>query len=208
MLPNPNSHRKAGAIEQPAGSPSAGEPALLAVGKIRRPHGLAGEALVKIYTDFPERLTPNTVVFAGESHQPLTIRHCRTHKDRLLLTFEGIATPEQVGHLRNQILHIPAVDRPPLPEGEYYHHQIIGLRVVDESGQELGQLTEILETGANDVYVVKRSDPQPAGASRRTGAGGRELLLPAISEVVLDVDLSRKTMRVHLLPGLIREERE
>ena len=66
---------------------------------------------------------------------------------------------------------------------------------MDEDGQELGKLAEILETGANDVYVVTRD-------------GGTELLLPAISDVVLDVDLPRKTMRVHLLPGLIREERE
>jgi 16S rRNA processing protein RimM len=137
----------------------------------------------------------------GKTHQPLKIQRCRAHKDGLLLTFEGITTPEQVGHLRNQMLSIPAVDRPPLPEGEYYHqgravtyyYQILGLSVVDENGQELGKLTEILETGANDVYVVKRSD-------------GTELLLPAISEVVLDVDLPRKTMRVHLLPGLVEEE--
>jgi len=187
--------------ERPAGSPSAGEPALLVVGKIRRPHGVAGEALVEVYTDFPERLVPNMVVFVGEAHQPLRIQRYRTHKNGFLLAFEGITTPEQVGHLRNQLLYIPAVDRPPLPEGEYYHHgravtyhhQILGLSVVDEKGQELGKLTEILETGANDVYVVKRSD-------------GTELLLPAISEVVLDVDLPRKTMRVHLLPGLVEEE--
>jgi 16S rRNA processing protein RimM len=187
--------------ERPAGSLSAGEPALLVVGKIRRSHGVAGEALAEIYTDFPERLGPDTVVFVGKTHQPLKIQRCRAHKDGLLLTFEGITTPEQVGHLRNQMLSIPAVDRPPLPEGEYYHHgravtyhhQILGLSVVDENGQALGKLTEILETGANDVYVVKRSD-------------GTELLLPAISEVVLDVDLPRKTMHVHLLPGLVEEE--
>jgi len=196
MLSNPSPDRMSAASERPAGSPSAGEPALLlVVGKIRRPHGVAGEALVEIHTDFPERLAPKTLVFVGAAHQPLTIRKRRPHKDGLLLTFEDITTPEQVGLLRNQMLSIPAVDRPPLPEGEYYHHQILGLSVVDENGQELGRLAEILETGANDVYVVTRDD-------------GTELLLPAISDVVLDVDLPRKTMRVHLLPGLIREERE
>ncbi len=193
MLSNPSSDRMSAASERPAGSPSAGEPALLVIGKIRRPHGLAGEALVEIYTDFPERLAPKTLVFVGAAHQPLTIRKRRPHKDGLLLTFEDITTPEQVGLLRNQMLSIPAVDRPPLPEGEYYHHQILGLSVVDENGQDLGRLTEILETGANDVYVVTRDD-------------GTELLLPAIADVVLDVDLPRKTMRVHLLPGLIKEE--
>ncbi len=201
MLSNPSPFRMSGAIERPAGSPSAGEPVLLVVGKIRRPHGLAGEALVEVYNDFPEPLLPNTVVFAGEAHQPLTIQRHRMHNKGLLLTFEGITAPEQVGYFRNQMLYMPAVDRPPLEEGKYYqhgravtyHHQMLGLSVVDESGQELGELTEILETGANDVYVVKRADAS-------------ELLLPAISEVVLDVDLPRKRMRVHLLPGLVEEE--
>ena len=192
MLSNPSPDRMSTASERPAGSPSAGEPALLVVGKIRRPHGVAGEALVEIYTDFPERLAPKTLVFVGAAQQPLTIRKRRPHKDGLLLTFEDITTPEQVGLLRNQMLSIPAVDRPPLPEGEYYHHQILGLSVVDENGQDLGSLTEILETGANDVYVVTRDD-------------GTQLLLPAISDVVLDVDLPHKTMRVHLLPGLVAE---
>ena len=196
MLSNPSPDRMSAASERPAGSPSAGEPALLlVVGKIRRPHGVAGEALVEIYTDFPERLAPKTLIFVGAAHQPLTIRKRRPHKDGLLLAFEDITTPEQVGLLRNLMISIPAADRPPLPEGEYYHHQILGLSVVDEDGQELGKLAEILETGANDVYVVTRDD-------------GTELLLPAISDVLLDVDLPRKTMRVHLLPGLIREERE
>jgi len=195
MLSNPSPDRMSAASERPAGSPSAGEPALLVVGKIRRPHGVGGEALVEIYTDFPERLALKTLIFVGAAHQPLTIRKRRPHKDGLLLAFEDITTPEQVGLLRNLMISIPAADRPPLPEGEYYHHQILGLSVVDEDGQELGKLAEILETGANDVYVVTRDD-------------GTELLLPAISDVLLDVDLPRKTMRVHLLPGLIREERE
>jgi len=197
------------ANERPAGSPSAGEPAILVVGKIRRPHGVTGEVLVEIYTDFPERLAPKTRVFVGAAHQPLTIRTCRPHKDGLLLTFEDIITPEQVGLLRNQLLYITAAERPPLPEGEYYHHQIVGLNVVDENGQELGKVIEILETGANDVYVVMRDPQYPKNGYTSAGAGsGTELLLPAIPDVVLDVDLPRKTMRVHLLPGLIKEERE
>ena len=194
MLSNPSPDRMSAASERPAGSPSAGEPALFVVGKIRRPHGVEGEAFVEIYSDFPERLGPKMLIFVGAAHQPLTIRKRRPHKDGLLLAFEDITTPEQVGLLRNQMISIPAADRPPLPEGEYYHHQILGLSVVDEDAKELGKLAEILETGANDVYVVTRDD-------------GTELLLPAISDVVLDVDLPRKTMRVHLLPGLIREER-
>ena len=157
---------------------------------LRRPHGVTGEALVEIYTDFPERLRPRKVVYAGEKHQPLTIRSSRPHNAGLLLAFEGLTTPEQVGLYRNQILFVTAASRTALPEGEYYHDELIGVQVEDERGKPLGILTEIMQTGANDVYVV-------------TDAGGGELLLPAIREVILEVDLPRKTMRVHLLPGLI-----
>ncbi len=182
-----------GHAERPAGSPTAGEPDFLAIGKVRRPHGLQGDVLVEIYTDFPERLRLSKVVYAGERHLPLTISRRRTHNDGLLLAFEGFITPEEVGRFRNQILYVAQADAPELPEGEYYQHELIGLRVEDESGKSLGELTEIMQTGANDVYVV-------------TGESGGELLLPAIAEVVLEVNLAAKTMRVHLLPGLVEEE--
>ena len=70
-----------------------------------------------------------------------------------MLTFDGYTTPESVGVLRNQILYVRTADLPPLPDGDYYHHQVIGLNVVDEAGRLLGKVTEILETGANDVLV-------------------------------------------------------
>lgn len=178
--------------EYPAGSPAAGEPAFLAVGRIRRPHGVRGEVLMEIYTDFPERLQPQIVVYTGQRHKELTIVSIRGHNDGLLLGFKGITSPEEAGFLRNQIVYIDAKDRPDLPKGEYYHDHLIGMQVVNEQGDILGTLTEILQTGANDVYVVK-------------GSKGRELLLPAIPEVILEVDLSNKTMRIHLLPGLDNE---
>jgi 16S rRNA processing protein RimM len=184
-----------GHAERPAGSPTAGEPAFLAVGKVRRPHGLRGDALVEIYTDFPERLRPQVVIYAGENHLPLTICRRRTHNDGLLLAFEGFTSPEQVGRFRNQILYTAWADASELPEGEYYQYELLGLDVEDETGKILGKLIEIMQTGANDVYVV-------------TNEAGRELLLPAIAEVVMGVDLATKTMKVHLLPGLVDEESE
>jgi 16S rRNA processing protein RimM len=181
-----------GHAERPAGSPAAGEPAFLAVGKVRRPHGLAGDVLVEIYTDFPEHLQPQALVYAGEKHTPLTIRRQRIHNDGILLAFDGYDTPEQVGRFRNQILYIVASDATELPEGEYYFHELLGLSVVDESGVTLGEVSEIMETGANDVYIVTKPD-------------GREILLPAIAEVILDIDLDKKIMKVHLLPGLLED---
>lgn len=172
------------------GSPQEGEPVYLAVGLLRKPHGLHGDLLLEIYTDFPDRIRPGTTIFVGDAYRPLKITRRRPHNDGLILGFEGVNTPEEAGKLRATMAYVPTADRPALPPGEYYHHQIIGLTVMDESGKQLGQLTEIIETGANDVYVVKP-------------AQGSDILLPALKEVILDVDLSTKIMRVHLLPGLL-----
>jgi 16S rRNA processing protein RimM len=125
----------------------------------------------------------------------LKISRRRPHNNGLILGFEGIDTPEEAGKLRATLAYVETAGRPALPEGEYYHHQIIGLDVVDETGRELGRLTEIIETGANDVYVVHP-------------AQGSDILLPALKEVILGVDLENKRMRVHLLPGLIDSDEE
>jgi 16S rRNA processing protein RimM len=172
------------------GSPSLGGPVYLAVGLLRKPHGLRGDLLLEIFTDFPERIRPGTTIFAGEKHQPLKITRRRPHNDGLILGFEGIDSSEEAAKFRATTVYVPAADRPALPEGEYYHHEVIGLTVIDELGKELGQLSEIIVTGANDVYVIKRAE-------------GSDILLPALKEVILGVDLTAKTMRVHLLPGLV-----
>ena len=180
--------------ERTAGSQAADGAAFLAAGQIRRPHGVTGEALVEIFTDFPERLRPKKKIYLGESHVPLTIRSSRPHGQGLLLAFEGIRTPEEVSRFRNQVLYVSSAHRPALPAGEYYHDELLGMQVVDEDGRILGELAEIMQTGANDVYVV-------------SGVNGRELLLPATAEVVLHIDLLQKVIQVHLLPGLMDEER-
>jgi 16S rRNA processing protein RimM len=175
------------------GSLPKGEPVYLAVGLLRKPHGLRGDLLLEVYTDFPERLKPGTTIFAGDKYQPLKITRRRPHNDGMILGFEGINTPEEAGRYRATVVYVPTADRPILPEGEYYHHEIIGLTVLDETGKTLGTLSEIIITGANDVYVV-------------TPAEGNDILFPALKEVILGVDLSAKTMRIHLLPGLIDEK--
>ena len=179
-------------LEQPAGSPGMGEPVFLVIGKLRRPHGIRGEIIMDVLTDFPERLKKGVLVFVGQDHRSETIRSLRPHGNSLLVAFQGYDTPETVGVMRNELVYVRADDRPPLAEGEYYHHELIGLRVVDESGDLLGILVKILDTRANDVYVVR---PQ----------AGPEILLPAIESVILDIDLEKGEIRVHLLPGLIAD---
>ena len=182
----------AGARNRPAGPPTAGGPEFLVVGKIRRPHGVRGDVVVEIYTDYPERLFPKKAVFLGEKHVKLTIDRRRRHNEGLLLGFEGISSPEEAGRYRNQVLSILASESPELLDGRFFFHELLDIKVVDESGKDLGALTEIIETRANDVYVIKDQD-------------GRELLLPAIPDVILNVDLEAKIIKVHLLPGLVNE---
>jgi len=117
------------------------------------------------------------------------IAACRGHARGLLLRFEGIDTPEAAGIYRNEPVWVPAADRPPLPPGQYYHHELLGCQVVDEEQGTIGTLVEILSTGANDVYVVQR-------------ISGREVLLPAIASVILETNLNERTIRVHIPPGI------
>ena len=93
----------------------------------------------------------------------------------MLISFDGIETREEAGEYRNQMVYVEADALPELPEGEFYHHELIGLRVENEAGQALGVLEQVLVTGANDVYVVRTGDDQ-------------ELLLPVIHDVVLEID--------------------
>jgi 16S rRNA processing protein RimM len=169
--------------DQTTGSPTPGEPVFLAVGRLRRAHGIKGEMLMDVLTDFPERLRPGKIVYVGDAREPKRIAGVRGHNRELIVHLSGLDTPEATAPFRNVLVFVKAGDLPDLPEGEYYHHQLLGLAVVDESGRELGQLDQILETGANDVYLVKTPE-------------GKELLLPAVEEVILEVDLERNQLRV------------
>jgi 16S rRNA processing protein RimM len=172
-----------------SGSPN-GEPVYLTVGFLRRPHGLRGEIVMDLHTDFPERLKRGRKLLVSEDHTPLTIQSVRQHQNGVLIKFGGIDTPEDAGKYRNQWVYVKASDVPPLPDGQIYQHELFGFKVVDENDNLLGELVEIIETGANNVYVVKDES-------------GRELLLPAIPSVILDLDVERRLIRVHLLEGLI-----
>ena len=169
------------------GSPT-GEPLYLSVGFLRRPHGVKGEIIMDLHTDFPERMKKGRKLFVGEDHKPMTLTNVRPHQSGLLVKFGDIDTPEDAGIYRNQWVYVQTKDVP-LPDGQHYKHQLLGLKVVDESDVPLGELVEILETGANDVYVVKDDS-------------GKEILLPNIPSVVLELDIDRGFLRVHLLEGL------
>ena len=171
-----------------SGSPN-GEPLYLSVGFLRRPHGVQGEIVMDLHTDFPERMKSGRKLFVGEEYKPMTLTNVRPHQLGLLVKFKGVETPEDAGMYRNQWVYIKAKDAPPLPDGKIYQYELIGFKVVDENDNLLGELVEILETGANDVYVVKDDSD-------------KEILLPNIPSVILVLDTGARLMRVHLLDGL------
>jgi 16S rRNA processing protein RimM len=165
------------------GSPQASEPVFLLVGQLRSAHGVHGEITMEVLTDFPERLRHNRTVYAGDDHKPLKIEKTRGKDKLMIISFQEITDRDEVLAYRNELLYIRIEELPDLPEGDYYYHQMIGLKVVDEAGQSIGILTEILETGANDVFVVK---PET----------GPEVLLPAIESVILNVNLENQEITV------------
>jgi len=163
----------------------------LAIGKIVRAHGLRGEVSVAVLTGFPERFETTEWVYLGNEFEATAYRveSYRWHKDNVLLTLAGVTDRTQAEALRGQFVQVPIGEAVPLPEGAYYFYQLIGLQVQTTTGEFLGTITDIMETGANDVYVVQNED--------------RELLLPAIPDVIKTVDIANGTMVVQVIDGLI-----
>jgi 16S rRNA processing protein RimM len=174
--------------------PPTQQPSYLVIGKLHRPHGVHGEMILEVLTDFPERLHAGLTLYVGEKQAPMQLGRVRPIDKGLLVSFQGCSTPEAAGELRNQLVYVLATDRPPLPEGDYYHHQIIGLHVLSDQGESLGTVSEILVTGANDVFVIRPKN-------------GPEILVPDTDEVILKVDLKKGEMVIHLIPGLLPDEK-
>jgi 16S rRNA processing protein RimM len=168
----------------------------LVVGYITGVHGLRGEVRVEPYTDFPERFAPGTQLFLGDDLAEVEVVAVRPHKNQILLQMKGIERREQADALRNTWLFIEEADAVELDEDTYWVHDIIGMNVQTADGERLGTIREVLFTGANEVYVVET----PATVNQ-----GKDLLLPAIADVVQKVDLAENLMTVRLLPGLLEQ---
>ncbi len=164
------------------------EPSYLVIGQVVGVRGLGGELKVRIETDDPERFLDLEWVYLGEELERRRVKSARLFKGSALVQLAGVTDRDAAEAYRGQYVRMAIEDVPPLAEGEYFFHQIEGLRVRTDTGEELGRVREILQTGANDVYVVMG----PEG----------ELLLPAIQEVILKVDLENGILTVHLLEGL------
>ncbi|MGI6367466.1 MAG: ribosome maturation factor RimM [Anaerolineae bacterium] len=160
----------------------------LVIGQIVAPHGLRGQVKVRVESDDPDRFFALKHVFVGPEHRRYRLLRVLVHKEMLLLSLEGVSDRNAAETLRNALVCVDLQNALPLDSDEYFQYQIEGLRVQDEAGSLLGTVTEVLETGANDVYVIRG----PVG----------ELLLPALKGVVLRVDLEAGSMTVRVPAGL------
>ncbi|NJL92570.1 MAG: 16S rRNA processing protein RimM [Anaerolineae bacterium] len=172
------------------------DPPFLVVGKVLRPHGVRGELRLQVLTSYPERLKHLATallvrdVDAPDDAQRYPVERARLHQEFAILKLEGIEDRESAETLRNYLLAVPLDEAVPLEPEEFYVFQLIGLEMVTDADLVLGTVTDILETGANDVYVVH---------SERYG----ELLIPAIEPVIQKIDLENRRIIITPLPGLL-----
>ncbi len=164
---------------------------LLRVGVISSTHGVRGEVKVYPTTDDPNRFKKlkKVVLDTGREHLDLEISGVKFFKNQVILKFKGIDNINDIEKYKGKDLLVHREDAVKLEENENYVADLIDLKVVTDDGKVLGTLTEVMETGANDVYVIETEE-------------GEELLIPAIRDCILDVDLDKEVMTVHILPGL------
>ena len=151
------------------------------------PHGVDGELRVRVLSDVPHRFDPGNFVLLQEIER-LIVSSSHGGRDSVILKLEGINSPAAARQFTGFEMSARTDSSPPLPEGEYFHYQLIGLQVFTEEGENLGSISEIIVTGSNDVYVVN-------------GPNG-DILIPALSQVVMQVDTVKGAMTVRLMEGL------
>jgi 16S rRNA processing protein RimM len=148
----------------------------LTVGTILAPHGVRGEFKVRLQTDDPEHLLTIKRLYLGDEERPRSVLEARLHAGHALIRLQGISSPETVERLRGTPLRIRGTDARPLAANEYFLYQVIGLEAYDEAGNRLGRVTDLMETGANDVLVITPDD------------GGADILVPSLPDVVLEMN--------------------
>lgn len=166
---------------------------LFRVGVIANTHGIKGEVKVFPTTDAPERFKKLKSVILDAKREQITleIQSAKFFKNLVIVKFKGIDDINDIEKYKGCDLYVTRENATPLNEGEYYIADLIDMKVVDDEGNELGVLFDVLQTGANDVFVVKLNDSD------------KELLLPNIPDCILDVDLENGVVKAHVLDGLM-----
>jgi len=164
---------------------------MVALGAIVNTHGIRGELRMLPHNPTTQAVYPGAKLHLRRGAEDLvfTVRTRRRHKQFLLITFDGIPSIDEAEPLIGAEVEVPADELPATAEGETYHFQLLGLEVVTESGAAVGIVDEVFTTPANDVCVVRRDD--------------REYLIPYVDTVIREVDLERRRLVIHPLPGLL-----
>lgn len=161
----------------------------LAIARFTAPHGVHGDLRAEVLTDFPDRFEGTRQVYVGEEHRLMEVQRAVVERRRVLLKLGGVDTREAAQQLVGHYVYVPEAEAVHLPPGWYFWHQILGMRVQSTDGVELGSVAEVLQTGSNDVYVVRGQ--------------GKEILLPATQDVVRSIDVEQGLMTVELMEGLL-----
>ena len=164
---------------------------LLQVGVITTTHGVRGEVKVFPTTDDANRFKKlkEVILDTGKEQLPLEIAQVKFFKNLVILKFKGIDNINDIEKYKGKILYVTREHAVKLKKDEYFIADLIGMRAVTEEGEELGTIKDVLQTGANDVYIIKKD-------------GEDELLVPAIKDCVKNVDIEGGVMTLHLLEGL------
>lgn len=164
----------------------------LETGKIVSIHGLKGEVKIQPWCDSPEYLCTFKCLYSKSGDRVYEIERIRPQGNMVIAKLKGIDTPEQAQALRGRILYIDRDDAD-LPEGSYFVADLIGLEVRDESGRSYGVISDVLQTGANDVYEIKSND-------------GKLYYIPAMPSVILSTDIQDGIMVIYPMEGLFDED--
>lgn len=166
---------------------------MINVGEITGAHGIKGQVKVASLTDFPEvRFAKGSKLYSTKLGRTVEVTAVGMNKGLYLLSLLGVDDRDLAQSLLHSYLQVSENDLPKLPDGEYYHFQLIGLNVFEDD-RLLGEITEVMQTGANDVYVIKAPN----------GSKPAEILLPALKSCILSVDLEQAKMTVKIPEGLI-----
>ena len=165
---------------------------ILQVGAVTSTHGLAGEVKVFPTTDDPKRFKKlkQVLLDTGKDMLPLGVEHVKFFKNMVILKFKGYDRIEDIMGFKGKNLYVTRENAVRLKKDEYLIADLIGMKVYTEDEAYLGELTEVITTGANDVYTVRMEN-------------GKDVLIPAIGQCILNVDVEHETMQVHLLEGLL-----
>lgn len=164
---------------------------LLQVGVITSTHGVRGEVKVFPTTDEPKRFKKlkEVILDTGKEQRTLEIEQVKFFKNMVILKFKGLDNINEVEKYRQKSLLVTRKNAVKLQKDEYFIADLIGIQAIDEDDEELGVITDVIQTGANDVYVISKENEQ-------------DLLVPAIKECILEVNVKKKYVKIHLLPGL------